>query len=118
MQHRIETYIDLFINNVPLIDVRAPIEYEHGSFPNAKNLPIMDNQQRKLLALAINSMANSRPLKKATNLSRGKFAKHVLHLGLSLPIKIPMDPYIVFVEACVHRLHGNGCMNQVLIFQV
>lgn len=39
----------LFINNVPLLDVRAPVEFERGAFPGAKNLPLLDNAQRELI---------------------------------------------------------------------
>lgn len=38
---------ELFINDTPLMDVRAPVEFEHGAFPSATNLPIMDDEQRK-----------------------------------------------------------------------
>jgi len=33
----------------PLIDVRAPIEFEQGHIPNAINFPILDNENRKLV---------------------------------------------------------------------
>lgn len=36
----------LFTDDIPLIDVRAPVEFEQGAFPNAVNLPILDNEQR------------------------------------------------------------------------
>ncbi len=37
----------LFINDVPLIDVRAPIEFEAGHFPTSINLPILNNDERQ-----------------------------------------------------------------------
>ena len=37
----------IFINDIPLLDVRAPIEFEHGAFPNATNIPLMTNSQRE-----------------------------------------------------------------------
>lgn len=39
----------LFLNNTPLMDVRAPVEYEQGSFPNSQNLPLLDNEQRHII---------------------------------------------------------------------
>ncbi|MEM8499011.1 MAG: tRNA 2-selenouridine(34) synthase MnmH [Pseudomonadota bacterium] len=36
----------LFVNNKPLMDVRAPVEFAEGAFPNAINLPILDDAQR------------------------------------------------------------------------
>jgi tRNA 2-selenouridine synthase len=41
-----ENLIELFLNGTPLIDVRAPIEFELGSLPNAINLPILNNEER------------------------------------------------------------------------
>ena len=38
---------DLFINDAPLIDVRAPNEFLKGSFPAAINLPILNDEQRR-----------------------------------------------------------------------
>ena len=37
----------IFIHDIPLLDVRAPVEFEHGAFPNATNIPLMTNQQRE-----------------------------------------------------------------------
>lgn len=39
-------FSDLFINNTPLLDLRAPLEFEKGAFPCASNIPLLDNQQR------------------------------------------------------------------------
>jgi tRNA 2-selenouridine synthase len=36
----------LFIADVPLMDVRAPIEFHKGAFPNAVNLPLMSDDER------------------------------------------------------------------------
>lgn len=35
--------------NTPLIDVRAPIEFQQGSLPGAVNLPILNDQERALI---------------------------------------------------------------------
>ena len=39
--------IALFSHNIPLIDVRAPIEFLEGSVPHSVNLPIMNDEERK-----------------------------------------------------------------------
>lgn len=36
----------LLLGNAPLIDTRAPIESERGSFPTASNLPLMSDDER------------------------------------------------------------------------
>ena len=44
-----EDYLGLFLNNIPLLDVRSPFEYSKGTFPTAANIPILDNEQRILI---------------------------------------------------------------------
>jgi len=39
-------FSDLFLNNTPLIDVRAPVEFIEGAFPSAVNLPLMNDNER------------------------------------------------------------------------
>lgn len=40
-------YSDILLNNTPLIDTRAPIEFAKGSLPNTINLPLMSNEERE-----------------------------------------------------------------------
>ena len=44
-----EDYLSIFLNDIPLMDVRAPVEYAKGSFPRANNIPILDDHQRELI---------------------------------------------------------------------
>ncbi|QSP95301.1 tRNA 2-selenouridine(34) synthase MnmH [Marinobacter salinisoli] len=39
-------YLSLFLNDVPLMDVRAPVEFAKGSFPCAENAPLMNDEER------------------------------------------------------------------------
>ena len=36
----------LFLNDIRLLDVRAPIEFKDGSLPLAENLPILSDSER------------------------------------------------------------------------
>ena len=36
----------LFLNDIPLMDVRAPVEFAQGAFPHSVNLPLMNDQER------------------------------------------------------------------------
>ena len=42
-RHTEQDYRALLIADTPIIDVRAPIEFEHGAMPAAINLPLMNN---------------------------------------------------------------------------
>lgn len=41
----------IVLDRIPLIDVRAPIEFERGAFPTAVNLPLMDDEERRLVGI-------------------------------------------------------------------
>ncbi len=47
----VDDYLRLFLQDVPLIDVRAPIEFAQGAFPNATNLPLMNDAERQAVGL-------------------------------------------------------------------
>jgi len=36
----------LFLDDIPLLDVRAPVEFAEGAFPASQNRPLIDDQQR------------------------------------------------------------------------
>ena len=42
-----QDYLSLFLNDVPLMDVRAPVEFDKGAFPQSQNVPLLDDQQRE-----------------------------------------------------------------------
>lgn len=41
-----EDYKRLFLQDIPLIDTRAPVEFNKGAFPTSKNLPLMTDEER------------------------------------------------------------------------
>jgi tRNA 2-selenouridine synthase len=48
MSQRSDTadYRDLFLNDTPMMDMRAPSEFAHGAFPSAFSLPLMSDDER------------------------------------------------------------------------
>lgn len=43
---QIEDLRSLFLNDVPLLDVRAPVEFTEGAFPSAENHPLINDEER------------------------------------------------------------------------
>ena len=41
----------LFLNDVPLLDVRAPVEFAEGAFPAAENHPLIDDDERHQIGM-------------------------------------------------------------------
>lgn len=48
----------IFIDNTPLIDVRAPVEFKQGHLPNAVNLPILNDAERALIGTVYKNEGN------------------------------------------------------------
>ncbi|MDP3516200.1 MAG: tRNA 2-selenouridine(34) synthase MnmH [Pseudohongiella sp.] len=42
-----DDFLNLFLNDTPLIDSRAPVEFHRGAFPNTVNLPLMSDRERE-----------------------------------------------------------------------
>ena len=47
----IDNFSEIFKSNIPLLDVRAPIEFKEGSFPHAYNYPIMSDSERHQIGI-------------------------------------------------------------------
>ena len=42
----IDNFRDIFLNDTPLLDVRAPVEFAQGSLPGAENQPFINDEER------------------------------------------------------------------------
>ncbi len=48
---QVDDFASIFINDVPLLDVRAPVEFEQGAFPTSVNIPLMTNEEREAVGI-------------------------------------------------------------------
>jgi len=46
-----DNYLSIFLNDTPLMDVRAPVEFNKGAFPAASNVPLLDDEQREQIGI-------------------------------------------------------------------
>jgi tRNA 2-selenouridine synthase len=50
LQNRLsDDFLSIVLNETPLLDVRAPVEFNKGAFLNAVNLPILTDRERELV---------------------------------------------------------------------
>jgi tRNA 2-selenouridine synthase len=49
----------IVLENRPLIDVRAPVEFEKGAFPGAANLPLMTDEERRQIGIRYKEAGNA-----------------------------------------------------------
>jgi len=48
---QIEDLRSLFLNDTPLLDVRAPVEFGQGAFPHTENQPLIDDKEREQIGI-------------------------------------------------------------------
>ncbi len=46
MREDTSNYRELFLNDTPMVDLRAPVEFKQGAFPSAVSLPLMTDDER------------------------------------------------------------------------
>ncbi len=59
-RHTEQDYRALLIADTPIIDVRAPIEFEQGAMPAAINLPLMNNDERAAVGICYKQQGQTR----------------------------------------------------------
>jgi len=55
-----DSFRDIVLDHTPLIDVRAPIEFEKGAFPHSINLPLMSDEERHLVGKRYKEAGNDK----------------------------------------------------------
>ncbi|MDD5373053.1 MAG: tRNA 2-selenouridine(34) synthase MnmH [Sulfurimonas sp.] len=71
MSELYDDFKSIVLNNTPLIDVRAPIEFEKGAFLNSINLPIMNDDERHLVGICYKNEGNAKAIELGHKLVSG-----------------------------------------------
>ncbi|KMQ76670.1 tRNA 2-selenouridine(34) synthase MnmH [Marinobacter subterrani] len=66
-----DDYLSLFLNDVPLMDVRAPVEFDRGSFPNTENAPLMNDEERHRVGICYKEKGQDRAIELGHQLVSG-----------------------------------------------
>jgi tRNA 2-selenouridine synthase len=64
--------INILKNNTPLIDLRAPIEFNKGAFPSSVNIPILNDAQRSKVGIKYKKQGNNAAEKLGFDLVKNK----------------------------------------------
>ncbi|MFU7515067.1 tRNA 2-selenouridine(34) synthase MnmH [Clostridium sp. HCS.1] len=78
--YQTNNFKSIVINDTPLIDVRSPIEYEKGAFPNSINIPILNNEERHIIGICYKEKGNEEATKLGYSLVSGKIKEDRLNL--------------------------------------
>jgi len=63
-----EDFRSIVLNNTPLLDVRAPIEFKNGAFVRTTNLPILTDKERELVGTMYKEQGNAAAVQLAEEL--------------------------------------------------
>lgn len=66
-----DDYLALFLNDTPLLDVRAPVEFARGSFPTAVNAPLMNDEERHRVGICYKEKGQDRAIELGHQLVSG-----------------------------------------------
>jgi len=66
-----DDFKSIVLENRPLIDVRAPIEFEKGAFPHSVNLPLMNDEERHLVGILYKEQGNDAAVELGNTLVSG-----------------------------------------------
>lgn len=71
-EHITTDFKKIVVENIPLIDVRAPIEFDRGAFSKAVNLPIMNDEERHLVGICYKEKGHEEALNLGNQLVSGE----------------------------------------------
>lgn len=67
-----DDFRDIVLKRRPLIDVRAPVEFAKGAFPHAVNLPLMEDEERRLVGIEYKERGNEAAVRLGHELVSGE----------------------------------------------
>ena len=68
----VQDFREIVLSQRPLMDLRAPIEFNKGAFPNAVNLPILNDEERRLVGTCYKERGNEEATKLGHRLIQGE----------------------------------------------
>lgn len=92
----IDDFEFIFKNNIPIIDTRAPIEFEKGSFPNAINMPLMFDKERKEIGTCYKNHGKDKALELGHKLVSGEKKKERVKMWVDFAKKHPNGAIFCF----------------------
>lgn len=69
---QVDDYRSILLNDIPLLDVRAPVEFNQGAFPSAENFPLLDNREREEIGIRYKELGQDEAIKLGHKLVQGE----------------------------------------------
>ena len=85
----IDNFSEIFKTNLPLLDVRAPIEFYGGSFPQAENFPLMNDSERHQIGICYKEKGQNSAIQLGHELINGTLKQERVERWLDFVSKNP-----------------------------
>lgn len=72
-----QDYRAILLAGTPIIDVRAPVEFQQGAMPGAINLPLMNDDERAAVGTCYKRQGPEAASRSAINWSAARLANNV-----------------------------------------
>lgn len=69
---QVDDYRSLFLNDTPLLDVRAPVEFNQGAFPFTENYPLINDKERTEIGIRYKDLGQDEAIKLGHTLVQGE----------------------------------------------
>ena len=92
----IDNFSQIFKENTPLLDIRAPIEFADGSFPSALNHPLMTDEERHQIGICYKDKGQESAIKLGHELVKGLLKEQRIGSWLNFVNKHPSGALYCF----------------------
>lgn len=82
-------FLEIFLSDAPMIDTRAPIEFEKGAFPTSVSLPLMTNEERALVGTSYKQQGQDEAIKLGHQLVSGEIKEQRVRAWLDFAQQHP-----------------------------
>ncbi len=110
----IDDYLALFLNDTPMIDTRAPVEFAKGAFPGAVNLPLMTDEERARVGTCYKEQGQEAAIELGHQLVHGDIKAERVQAWLDFTRRHPEGVLYCFrgglrSQICQRWLQEAGC---------
>ncbi len=86
---QVDDYQRLFLEDTPLLDVRAPVEFNEGSFPLAENFPLINDDERRQIGIRYKEMGQDKAIELGLDLVKGEIKEQRVNDWVSFTKQYP-----------------------------
>ncbi len=108
MRDNTQHYRELFLDDIPLMDVRAPVEYHKGAFPNTVNRPLMNDIERQKVGTSYKQHGQQAAIALGHELVCGAPRPNGWRPGKPSPKPTRTATCIASAAACARRSSSSG----------